>query len=34
MISRGLWEKKAMRNDVKGGRPEREESDGEIWELR
>lgn len=30
----GLWEKKAMRNDMKGGRPEREESDGEVWELR
>lgn len=30
----GLWEKKAMRNDMKGGRPDREESDGEVWELR
>ncbi len=34
LISWGLWEKKAMKSNMKGGRPEREESDGEVWELR
>ncbi len=34
LISWGLWKKKAMKSDMKGGRPEREESDGEVWELR